>query len=451
MSDSGRQRASTRSVYMLANELAPYTMYGGVAYALQRLAQQFAAHEVSCTIWFPGSAVEHSGAETAKIRPIALTGTRAPDGKHPFIRQCEQARDLYLQGIDSPDGPGIDPRAPVIAHDNECALFVPMMRQQSRHRAPLVFWLHSLHDRPRVHELPPSVRRLLAAESLLASAIDAADLVVASSGIVRDAGRVEWHPSMRATRRAIIDAHAQDRIVTVEASGCLPSTPPSPATLDAAHERSKDDAPVRARPYVLFPGRAEITKGLMFFVHIARTLRHLDVDFVGVGTLHPDLAHTCRDAAIKWLPWMPPDRFAQLVAGAACVVTPSATEGYGLAAAEAARYGRPLLYQDTGGLQVLASYANADAIPLTHGEREVLYRLWGAVVASGSEPAWAEWSAVSDQLRALKDRWVEGVRECLARPISPRPYDAHVSAPAQRSWAARLLEGAAHLWSPAAH
>ena len=100
---------------------------------------------------------------------------------------------------------------------------------------------------------------------------------------------------------------------------------------------------------------------------------------------------------------------------AACVVLPSITEGFGLAAAESISQGVGTLYQQVGGYHSLQALPNALPVPLTTSERVHLYGLWSDLIGMYPDDFWPVWTRHEILLRPLIDKWVEAIRSVMYR------------------------------------
>jgi glycosyltransferase involved in cell wall biosynthesis len=298
----------------------------------------------------------------------------------------------------------------IIAHSDEGAMFI-ILRNGKRACEPSVFWLHSLYD-PLISDFSKELRRLLPSKSLLASAVKMADIVVTSTGILKDAREFEWPDRLNELQKALITASSEHRVLTVESIGCLPENSqneliPSPnmATLNNVPE-----------PYVFFPCRPSVDKGLGFFAAIAERLRADNIACVAVHSPAQRVAseEAAENAPIYWLPWLAQEELLRAMRHAACTVLPSITEGYGLAAAESISQGVPTLYQQVGGHYGLHALPNALPVPITTSERAHLYGLWLELVDNHLDP-WSIWSRYEISLRPLIERWIEAVRSVVHR------------------------------------
>jgi hypothetical protein len=261
---------------------------------------------------------------------------------------------------------------------------------------------------------------------VVASAIEIADVIVTSAGVLADARELDWPPRMRATQTTLLSAAERGRVLTLEANACLPSSLPSVARM----------APTR--PQVVFAARPGVHKGAGIFIEIVQALAQLDIDFIGLGD--PEAGGLDRNtpgvARIRWLDWQTPERFWSLLRNATCVLMPSLSEGFGLAAAEADALGVPVLYNDIGGLRSLPMSARARSIGLSHAERSSIHQLWGELIGTDSARAWAAWASARPRLDSLIERWIEQVR-CTVLDAASTPVVSAPSAPA--TWGAQLL------------
>ncbi len=96
-----------------------------------------------------------------------------------------------------------------------------VLQNGKRSCEPSVFWLHSLYD-PPLSDFSEDQRGLMPFRTLLASAVLMADIVVTSTGILKDAREFEWPDQLKELQRALTVASAEHRVLTVESMGCLP-------------------------------------------------------------------------------------------------------------------------------------------------------------------------------------------------------------------------------------
>ena len=169
-------------------------------------------------------------------------------------------------------------------------------------------------------------------------------------------------------------------------------------------------------PYVLFPCRPSVDKGLGIFEAIAERLRADKIACVAVqppaqqaGSESPS-----RNSFIHWLPWLTQDELLVAMRQAACTVLPSITEGFGLAAAESISQGVATLYQQVGGHHSLQTFPNALPVPLTTSERAQLYSLWSELIDIHPD-SWPVWTRHEASLRPLVDKWVEAIKSVVHR------------------------------------
>lgn len=424
-----------KSVTMISWELDPFHTRGGTAYAIRRLANQLTEIGVETRVLLPDQLdTYHGNRVTALLQPMML---RMPREIHRASRgvQCSEfgraAIDAVgrLRNISGSDA--------VIAHSLEGAMFI-VLRSRKRSCEPSVFWLHSLYD-PPLDDLSKDQLQLMPCRTLLASAVMTADLVVTSAGILKDACEFEWPDRLKALQQALTIASAEHRVLTVESMGCLPE-PPEVSQNGAIQSANLEDLKNIPSPYVLFPGRPTVDKGLGIFAAIAQRLRADNITCVAVerpaqGAMSQPLS---RNASIYWLPWLTQDELVLAMRNAACTVLPSITEGFGLAAAESISQGVATLYQQVGGHHSLHGFANAKAVPLTVTEQAQLYALWSDLF--GSHDYWSVWTRHEVTLKPLVDKWVEAIRSVVLHSNDgSRIESTHLAKPpAEERWGNKL-------------
>lgn len=379
----------------VTHELAPHHALGGLGIAAGRLVEQ----------------LERAGARSRVIFRFPA------EGRDPMAAFIERA----LRVLE--DSPPTDDE-PLVVH--EAAALVPLARGLGG-PGRLVYWLHSLYDTPLPSQLPSAWRHAIGGDSALASAIDAADLIVTSAGVLADAHEVAWS-TMAAVQAALLRAIDRRATRSVEAYQCLPFAEVIPSEVIPSE-----------RPRVLFPSRVGVHKGSGLFLAIVDRLAHLDVEFMAIGEPARAKIDPARPGVerVRWIPWLAPAEFRALLASATCVVVPSLHEGFGLAAAEAAAAGAPLIVQDIGGLRSLCVDA-ATRVELTPAERTSLYALWGALRLSSDH--WACWDAATPRLAGLIDRWTEQVEAALTRPAGRARTPIRLGPPDAPSWGQALLD-----------
>jgi hypothetical protein len=266
------------------------------------------------------------------------------------------------------------------------------------------------------------------------------DIVVTSTGVLKDAREFEWPDQLKELQNALIIASAEHRALTVESMGCLPvaSRDSQKKMNDSSNLEKLNSVP---SPYVLFPARPSLDKGLGFFAAIAERLRADNITSVAVQRpAHATMPENpSRNAPIYWLPWLTQDELLIAMRNAACTVLPSITEGFSLAAAESISQDVPTLYQQVGGHHGLETFPNALPVPLTTNERAQLYGLWSELIES--HDSWPVWNRYEISLRPLIDRWVEAIRSVVDRPnVGVRGIENthHSEAPVEERWANRL-------------
>ncbi len=361
---------------------------------------------------------------------------RAEQLRAPRVLQCNEFSRVALEAVEQIRANGGSDA--VIAHSLEGAIPI-ILRNGDRSGGPSVFWLHSLYD-PPISDLSKDQRRLLPSGSLLSSAVMTADIVVTSSGILKDAREFEWPDRLKELQNALVNASAENRVLTVESMGCLPvaASDSQNKMIDGSNLEQLKNVP---SPYVLFPARPALDKGLGFFAAIAERLRADHIACVAVQRPAPPAmpANPARNAPIYWLPWLTHDELFIAMRNAACTVLPSITEGFGLAAAESISQGVATLYQQVGGHHGLDRFPNAMPVSLTTGERAQLYGLWSELIEF--HDSWPVWKRYEVSLRPLIDRWVEAIRSVVYRPndvVREIENADFPEVPVEDRWATRL-------------
>jgi hypothetical protein len=427
-----------KSVTMIAWELDPFRTRGGAAYAIRRLANQLTGLGVETRVLLPDWLDTRPGKDlTPKLLPMLLK-MRAELRRAPRVLQCSEFCRAALEVVEK-IGASAGSDA-VIAHSDEGAMFI-ILRSGKRSAEPSVFWLHSLYD-PPINDFSKDQRQLLPSRSLLASAVMMADIVVTSTGILKDAREFEWPDRLKELQKALMIASAGHRVLTVESMGCLPAVSKNSQNklIPSSNLENLKNVP---SPYVLFPCRPSVDKGLGIFAAIAERLRADNIACVAMQrpTQRVKSENPSRNALIYWLPWLAQDELLVAMRNAACTVLPSITEGFGLAAAESISQGITTLYQQVGGHHGLHALPNALPVPLTTIERAHLYGLWSELI--GSHPdSWPVWSRHEISLRPLVDKWVEAIRSVVYRAdggIRGIENAAHLSErPVEERWGNKL-------------
>src|SRR5215212_5432111 len=230
-----------KSVTIIAWELDPFFVRGGTAYAIRRLADQLTGLGIETRVLLPDWPACVDTRPGKNLIPVPL---KMRDGirRAPRVVQCSEFCRVALEQIRTSAQSDA-----VIAHSDEGAMFTILRKESGE---PSVFWLHSLYD-PPTSDLSNDQRRLLPSHSLLASAVMMADIVVTSTGILKDAREFEWPERLKELQKALTIASAEQRVLTVESMGCLPQRPKSSPNLENLPS-----------PYVLFPCRPSVDKGL---------------------------------------------------------------------------------------------------------------------------------------------------------------------------------------------
>lgn len=400
-----------KSVTMISWELDPFYTRGGTAYAIRRLANQFTELGIETRVLLPDwlDTLPEKGL-TPLLIPM-LVKMRAELRRASRVLQCSEFCRAALEAVEqSRIAAGSDA---VIAHSDEGAMSI-ILRNGKRSGGPSVFWLHSLYD-PTISDFSKDQRRLLPSQSLLASAVMMADIVVTSTGVLQDAREFEWPDRLKELQKALTSASAEHRVLTVESMGCLPELPTNLENklIPSSNLEHLKSLP---RPYVLFPCRPSVDKGFGIFVAIAERLRADNIACVAVQRpgQRTKSENPSRNAHIYWLPWLAQDELLVAMRNAACTVLPSITEGFGLAAAESISQGVATLYQQVGGHHGLQALPNGLTVPLTASERAHLYGLWSELIDNHTDP-WSIWTMHEVSLRPLLDKWVEAIRSVVHR------------------------------------
>jgi Glycosyl transferases group 1/Starch synthase catalytic domain len=426
-----------KSVTMISWELAPFHTRGGTAYAIRRLANQLTELGVETRVLLPDWLDTRPGKDLTPLLMPMLLKMRAQLGRAPRVLQCSDFCRAALEVVEQiRTSAGSDA---VIAHSDEGAMFI-ILRSGKRSFEPSVFWLHSLYD-PPISDFSKDQRRLLPSRSLLASAVMLADIVVTSTGIMKDAREFEWPDRLKELQNALTVASAEHRVLTVESMGCLPGVPKKSENklIPSSNLENLKNVP---SPYVLFPCRPSVDKGLGFFAAIAERLRGDNIACVAVQrpAQQAKLENPSRNAPIYWLPWLTQDELFVAMRNAACTVLPSITEGFGLAAAESISQGVATLYQQVGGHHGLHALPTALPVHLTTSERAQLYGLWSELI--GTHPdSWPVWTRHEISLRPLVDKWVEAIRSVVYRADGGRgAIENHdfSEPPVEERWGNRL-------------
>jgi glycosyltransferase involved in cell wall biosynthesis len=399
-----------KSVTMISWELHPFHTLGGTAYAIRRLADQLTELEIKTRVLLPDCVETFPGKDLSPLLMPRLLKMRAEQLRAPRVLQCSEFSRAALEAVEQIRANGGSDA--VIAHSLEGAIPI-ILRNGDRSGGPSVFWLHSLYD-PPISDLSKDQRRLLPSGSLLSSAVIMADIVVTSTGILQDAREFEWPDRLKELQNALIIASAEHRVLTVESMGCLPVAA-SDSQNKMIHGPNLEQLKSVPSPYVLFPARPSLDKGLGFFAAIAERLRADNIACVAVQRPAPSAkqANRSRKAPIYWLPWLTQDELLIATRNAACTVLPSITEGFGLAAAESISQGVATLYQQVGGHHGLDTFSNALPVSLTTNERAQLYGLWSELIEF--HDSWPVWKRYEILLKPLIDRWVEAIRSVVYR------------------------------------
>lgn len=423
---------------MISWEFDPFFTRGGVAYAVRRLADQLTGLGIETRVLLPDWGNTPPADDLSPLlKPMPL---KMPAGisSAPRAVQCSEFCRAAVTAFEELSATSRSDA--VIAHGDGGAMFI-VMRHGKPSYEPSIFWLHGLYD-PPISDFTKEQRRLLPSQSLLASVVMMADIVVTSMGILKDAREVEWPDGLKELQQALITASAENRVLTVESMGCLPDVlknSENKLNPSSTLENLKDIS----SPYVLFPSRPTITKGFGIFTAIAERLRAENIACVSVAPPPPEakLENPSRNGLVQWLPWLHQEELPVAMHNATCTVLPSITEGFGLTAAESITLGVPTLYNQVGGHHGLQERPNALPITLTTGERAHLYRLMSELSASYS---WAVWTKHEKSLQPIIDKCLEAVRSMTHREkvaFAPTTENAHLASQLLEAeqWGNKLL------------
>jgi len=394
---------------MISWEFDPFFTRGGVAYAVRRLADQLTELGIETRVLLPGwDDTPHANDLSPLLKPISL---KMPAGISSAPRAVQCSEFCRAAVTEFEEISATSESDAVIAHGDGGAMFI-VMRNGKPSRVPSVFWLHGLYD-PPISDFTTEQRRLLPSQSLLASVVMMADIVVTSMGILKDAREVEWPEGLKELQKALTTASAENRVLTVESMGCLPEVWKNS---ENKHNPSSNLESLKnmSSPYVLFPSRPTITKGFGIFTSIAERLQADHIACVAVGPPAPDarLENPSPNDLVHWLPWLRQEELPVVMNNAACTVLPSISEGFGLTAAESISLGVPTLYNQVGGHHGLHERPNALPITLTTSERANLYRLMSELSATYS---WEVWTRYEKSLQPVIDKCIEAVRSMTYR------------------------------------
>lgn len=422
-----------KSLTMISWELDPFHTRGGTAYAIRRLANQLTGLGIETRVLLPDWLDTRPGKDLTPLMMPVLLKMRSELRRAPRALQCSEFCRAALEVVEQiRTSAELDA---VIAHSDEGAMFT-ILRSRKQSCEPSVFWLHSLYD-PTINEFSRDQRQLLPSPSLLASAVMLADIVVTSTGILKDAREFEWPQRLKELQKALTNASAEQRVLTVESTGCLPVVPKNSQNKLIPSSQLENLKSVPS-PYVLFPCRPSVDKGFGIFAAIAKRLRADKIACVAVQrpTQQAKPDNPSRDSPIYWLPWLAQNDLHVAMRNAACTVLPSLTEGFGLAAAESISQGVVTLYQQVGGHHGLQSLPNALTVPLTTSERAHLYDLWSELIDCHADP-WSIWARYENPLRPLIDKWVEAIRSVVRRADGGME-DAEFPEPIEERWGNKL-------------
>lgn len=178
--------------------------------------------------------------------------------------------------------------------------------------------------------------------SLLARSLESSDWIVAVSQSTLDWAQ-SFHPELAS--RASVIGHAIDKAI-----------------------RASDDeaASLPSIPHLLCLGRLSHEKGfdlaLRAFARVARALPGARLDIAGDGMERGALEALARElgiaGSVDFLGWVSPGKIPSLLRRCSLVLIPSRSEGFGLAALEAAALARTAVAANVGGLREVIDHGS---------------------------------------------------------------------------------------------
>ncbi|MDD3301801.1 MAG: glycogen/starch synthase [Patescibacteria group bacterium] len=359
-----------KKIIMISNELSPYKIYGGLGVATKRLTDQLISCGNSVTIIFPSNDyVFTKSMDNLEIISFFMEDINYKSSNNKIAEYFGNISKKIMTEIAKLN---IPKKSIFIVHDNEMALTVKLIKKFFPD-CKIIFWLHSLYDYPKRKFFNEDYKKLFSCESLLASAINNSDLIVTSSGIIKDSKTIEWPKVINEIKKSLIKAKNENKILEVESFGCLPKK-----------LKNKNNTEIKGdKDYFLFPSRPSFSKGIGFFGELSNNHKN-NYDFFAVGPMPKEILELY--PAIKEIKWLSQEELFSLMKSAKGVILPSITEGYGLSAAESILLSATTIYHDVGGHDILKNYHNSFFPSLTKKQKEKLYLFWGELLEEKQEP-----------------------------------------------------------------
>ena len=213
---------NVKSVTMISWELDPFHTRGGTAYAIRRLANQLTELGIETRVLLPDWLDTRPGKDLTPllIPPLLIPIVLKMPAELPRTPGVLPSREFCCAALEAVEQIRISAGSDaVVAHSAEAAMFV-ILRGEKRHAEPCVFWLHSLFD-PPINDFSKDQRRVFRSRSLLASAVKMADIVVTSTGVLRDAREFEWPDRLEELQKALTNASDENRLLTVNPRGAF--------------------------------------------------------------------------------------------------------------------------------------------------------------------------------------------------------------------------------------
>lgn len=372
---------------MVSSEIFPYHSTGGLGIAVSRLLRQLANSDVHVALLTPCGINIPSSILNGLIKfyelsvPICET-EQDSDDRTDWLNRFSQEVIAYVKSFHK--------YSLIVLHDNETAECVDLLKEGNI-KCSILYWMHSLYDYP-----------YKSGKSLLGTAVQKADWVAVSSGVLEDAVQLEWPQRLKQIKYALLEKKSQGRLLLPTAQGCVDFT--------ASEQGALKIKQVQNTTHVLFSGRVSFLKGLGFLQKLANTLA---IEGIRIRITGQKPKNFDEFENIDWLGWLDKKNLFREYKRAICLISPSLTEGFGLSVAEALYIGCTVISFPVGGLRDLKGYINLNFVQLTIGERELLYLLWYEMLDSLPN-AHIIWKKNQHKLQTIQDKFSELVLSTIA-------------------------------------
>lgn len=340
---------------MITSEIYPYHCSGGLGIAVSRMVNQLTNLGVHVTIITPAITsipkTEHHNLIT--FHELSIPQCVVEQNINDRIKWNYFFAHEVLAYIKQ-----LNKCSLIIFHDNETATGVKILKNNGI-VIPILFWLHSLYDYPYESNT-----------SILGTAVEKADWVAVSSGLMKDIEELEFPQRLLQVKYSLIKKQEIGKLILTNSLGCMPNFKLKKFEIDRIKKRKE-------KKVILFAGRASYTKGLGFLFEIEKKLYEKGWRIKVTG-MPPENIADCFN--IEWLGWLNESELIDEYKNAAFVVAPSITEGFGLSMAEAVSLNCHVISFPIGGIQDINF--NIIFIELTKSERELLYWLWSEMLDS---------------------------------------------------------------------